>query len=310
MTMHVSRNSMQTRRPNGALPARPSTRDRDRMIEETARRQRLRRRARVAPGRAHRVASIAVHDDDRRGDARARPRQRVAVARRGRRALVPRHRLRAAVVRRRSVVDAAHRRFIALMPWYYAPMVISFALLVGWAENRMGTRLAAAVTDRRPPLRGAGDGSFPRWPSTAWLGVVDADRGAAGRRVLGGRRWPPGRRIGHAAAAVASPRAARVRDLRHHLGDLHRLASPTSSTCSASPRVSRVGPQITRSLRPTAASRPSRREWRLIAVAVPAPARRDLGRHLPPPERRAAGPAWTTTRTSSTSASPCSSRCC
>ena len=36
--------------------------------------------------------------------------------------------------------------FIALKPWYFAPMVISFALLVGWAENWMGTRLAAAVT--------------------------------------------------------------------------------------------------------------------------------------------------------------------
>ncbi|MBV9922305.1 MAG: hypothetical protein JOY78_15850, partial [Pseudonocardia sp.] len=36
--------------------------------------------------------------------------------------------------------------FFAVVPWSYLPMVASFAVFAGWAEHRMGTRLAAAVT--------------------------------------------------------------------------------------------------------------------------------------------------------------------
>lgn len=156
--------------------------------------------------------------------------------------------------------------FIALKPWYYAPMVAGFALLVGWAENWMGTRLAAAVTVLGHLFAVLGTALFlaaVQGPGWAWsvqtaqrLDVGFSAGAVAAGAVATAMLRPPWRlrmRVALgiyvlvAAVYVGSP------------ADLERFLAVGAGLA--------LGPRLTRGIRPTPVSRPSRREWRLIAVA-------------------------------------------
>lgn len=156
--------------------------------------------------------------------------------------------------------------FIALKPWYYLPMVGSFALLVGWAENWMGTRLAAAVTVLGHLFAVLGTSLFlaaVEGPGWAWsvqtaqrLDVGFSAGAVAAGAVATAMLRPPWRLrvrlalgiyVLVAAVYVGSP------------ADLERFLAAGAGLA--------LGPRLTRGIRPPVASRPSRREWRLIAVA-------------------------------------------
>jgi lysylphosphatidylglycerol synthetase-like protein (DUF2156 family) len=157
--------------------------------------------------------------------------------------------------------------FFAVVPWYYLPMVASFALFAGWAEHRMGTRLAAAVTigGHLFSVLGAAllllavRGLDWAWATqTAALRDVGFSAGAlTAAAVASALVRPPWRlrlRLGLVIYVITSAiYIGSLADLEHLLGVAAGLA---------------VGPQITRSLNPPPPSRPSRREWRLLAVAV------------------------------------------
>lgn len=157
--------------------------------------------------------------------------------------------------------------FLAVEPWFYLPMVGSFALFAGWAEYRMGTRLAAAVTIGGHLFAVLGSALFLLavrgldWPwaaQTATLRDAGFSAGAlAAAAVASALLRPPWRLRVRLALVIYAVTAAvyvgSLADLEHLLGVAAGLA---------------VGPPITRRLHPPPPSRPSRREWRLLAVAV------------------------------------------
>ena len=113
--------------------------------------------------------------------------------------------------------------FFAVQPWYYLPMTGSFALLVGWAEWRMGTRLtvAVAVGGHLFGVLGASVALLvlrdPNWAwstQTANLLDVGFSAGALGTAAV-------------ASALLRPPWRLRVRarpgDLRGRRGALHGL---------------------------------------------------------------------------------------
>lgn len=157
--------------------------------------------------------------------------------------------------------------FFAVKPWYYLPMVVSFALLVGWAEAWMGTRLAAAVTVVGHLVGVLGTCLFlvaVQGPDWAWstqttqrLDVGFSTGAVAAGAVVSALLRPPWRlRVRLALAIYVIVAAVYVGSP----ADLERLIAVAVGLAA--------GPRLTRGLRPQVASRPSRREWRLIAVAV------------------------------------------
>ena len=156
--------------------------------------------------------------------------------------------------------------FFALTPWFYLPMVGSFALFVGWAEFHLGTRLTVAVTVVGQVLAVVGAALFllvvqsPDWPWAAQTATqldVGFSAGAlAVAAVTSAMLRPPWRlRVRLALgiyALVAAFYTGTPADLEHFLAVAIGLAA---------------GPRITRGLNPPAMGRPSRREWRLLAVA-------------------------------------------
>jgi lysylphosphatidylglycerol synthetase-like protein (DUF2156 family) len=157
--------------------------------------------------------------------------------------------------------------FFAVGPWYYLPMAGSVALLVGWSELRLGTRLTAAVAVGGHLFAVLGSCLFllavegPYWPwSVATAGRLDAGFSAgalAAAAVTTTLLRPPWRlRVRLALGIyglVAAVYVGSLADLEHFLAIGAGLA---------------LGPRLTRGLDPPAVSRPSRREWRLLAVAV------------------------------------------
>jgi lysylphosphatidylglycerol synthetase-like protein (DUF2156 family) len=156
--------------------------------------------------------------------------------------------------------------FFALTPWFYLPMAGSFALLVGWAEFHIGTRLTAAVTIVGQLLAVLGTSLLllvvrsPAWPwstQTATQLDVGFSAGAlAVAAVASAMLRPPWRlRVRLALgiyALVAAFYTGTPADLEHFIAVAVGLAA---------------GPRITRGLNPPASGRPSRREWRLLGVA-------------------------------------------
>ena len=156
--------------------------------------------------------------------------------------------------------------FFAIGPWFYLPMTGSFALLVGWAEYQMGTRLTAAVTVGGHLFGVLGACLFlvavegPDWPwsvaTAARLDVGFSAGALAAAAVACTLLRPPWRlRVRLALgiyALVAAVYVGSLADLEHFLAVGAGLA---------------LGPRLTRRFHPPAASRPSRREWRLLAVA-------------------------------------------
>lgn len=157
--------------------------------------------------------------------------------------------------------------FFAVKPWYYLPMVVSFALLVGWAEAWTGTRLTIVVTVVGHLVGVLGTCLFliaVRGPDWAWsmqtaqrLDAGFSTGAVAAGAVTTALLRPPWRLrirlalgiyVVVAAIYVGSP------------ADLERLIAVVAGLM--------VGPRLTRGLRPQVVSNPSRREWRLIAVAV------------------------------------------
>ncbi|MFC4943882.1 bifunctional lysylphosphatidylglycerol flippase/synthetase MprF [Pseudonocardia sp. GCM10023141] len=156
--------------------------------------------------------------------------------------------------------------FLAIGPWYYVPMAGGFALLVGFAEWRLGTRLAASVTIVGHLVGVLGAILFllavggTDW---TWAQVV------AGRLDVG---FSAGALTAAAVttAVLRPPWRLRVRiALGIYLvvavlyvgsfADLEHLVAAGIGLA--------VGPRITRGLGPRPVTRPSRREWRLLAVA-------------------------------------------
>jgi lysylphosphatidylglycerol synthetase-like protein (DUF2156 family) len=157
--------------------------------------------------------------------------------------------------------------FFAVEPWFYLPMVGSFVLFVGWAEHRMGTRLAAAVTVGGHVFAVLAAALFLllvqgqdwAWATqTATLRDVGFSAGALTAAAVASALLRPPWRLRVRLALViyvitAAIYVGSLADLEHLFGVAAGLA---------------VGPRITRGLDPAPASRPSRREWRLLAVAV------------------------------------------
>jgi hypothetical protein len=156
--------------------------------------------------------------------------------------------------------------FFALTPWFYLPLVGSFALFVGWAEFHLGTRLTVAVTVVGQVLAVLGAALFlfvvqsPDWPwATATATQLDVGFSAgalAVAAVASAMLRPPWRLRVRLALGIYALAAAfytgTPADLEHFLAVAIGLAA---------------GPRITRGLNPPATGRPSRREWRLLAVA-------------------------------------------
>ncbi len=156
--------------------------------------------------------------------------------------------------------------FFAVKPLYYLPMTGSFALLVGWAEWRMGTRLTVAVAVGGHLFGVLGASLLllilrdPNWAwaaQTANLLDVGFSAGALGTAAVASALLRPPWRLRVRLVlgiyvVVAALYMGSVADLEHMLATGAGLV---------------FGPRITRSLHPLALSRPSRREWRLIAVA-------------------------------------------
>ena len=196
------------------------------------------------------------------------------LARRLVRALVSRHRVRPASFAAGRWWTLVTGVFFASSPWYYLPMVASFALFAGWAEHRMGTRLAAAVTigGHLFAVLGAAllllavRGLDWAWATqTAALRDVGFSAGAlTAAAVASALVRPPWRlrlRLGLVIYVIASAiYIGSLADLEHLLGVAAGLA---------------VGPQITRSLNPPAAEQaeqarvaPARRGRAVRCVAV------------------------------------------
>ena len=156
--------------------------------------------------------------------------------------------------------------FFALTPWFYLPMAGSFALFVGWAELHLGTRITVAVTIVGQVLAVLGAALFlfvvqsPDWPWAAQTATeldVGFSAGAlAVAAVASAMLRPPWRLRVRLALGIYALAAAfytgTPADLEHFLAVAIGLAA---------------GPRITRGLNPPAMGRPSRREWRLLAVA-------------------------------------------
>jgi phosphatidylglycerol lysyltransferase-like protein len=156
--------------------------------------------------------------------------------------------------------------FVALKPWYFLPMIASFALLVGWAEYWMGTRLAAAVTVLGHLFAVLGTALFlvaVQGPDWAWsvqtaqrLDVGFSAGAVAAGAVATAMLRPPWRlRVRLALAIYVLVAAVYVGSP----ADLERFLAVAAGLA--------LGPRLTRGIRPPVPSRPSRREWRLIAVA-------------------------------------------
>ena len=155
---------------------------------------------------------------------------------------------------------------IAIGPWFYLPMTGGFALLVGFAEWRMGTRLTAAVTVGGQVLGVLAACTFlavvqgTGWPWAVELaGHLDAGFSAgalAAAAVVSSLLRPPWRlrlRLGLGIYVVAA--AVYVGTL----ADLEHIVSVGLGLAA--------GPRLTRDMRTGPAVRPSRREWRLLAIA-------------------------------------------
>ena len=284
--MHDLVTQCKRRRPERSVARRASTRDRDRMIEETAETSPVRRAVHQALTVWRRlpftttvvvamlIAGLASGD---------------TVARRGRRSLVPLRRLRPAVARGRPLVDTRHRGV-------HRPQTLVLPPDGGQlrAARRLGGELdghpARGRGDRaRPPLRRARDEPVPRSRGRPRLGVVGADGAAARRRVLRGRGGRRRRRNGHAATAMAAARATGAGHLRAGCGGLRGVARRPGAV----PR-RRRGPRARAAADPRhpAAGRQPPEQARVAADRRRGSAdrRADHDAHLLPAERRPARP--------------------
>lgn len=156
--------------------------------------------------------------------------------------------------------------FLAIGPWYYVPMAGGFALLVGYAEWRLGSWLAATVTVAGQLfgvlaaivfLLAVRDTGWPWAQEMAGRLDVGFSAGAlAAAAVTTAVLRPPWRlRVRLALGiyiVVAALYVGSLADLEHLVAAGMGLA---------------VGPRLTRGLGPQLTSRPRRREWRLLAVA-------------------------------------------
>jgi lysylphosphatidylglycerol synthetase-like protein (DUF2156 family) len=154
--------------------------------------------------------------------------------------------------------------FLAVVPPFYLAMTGSFALLVGWAEWRLGTAVAAftAVVGQLVGILAAlgflilvRDAGWPWADATSRLLDVGFSAGAlAALAMTSATLRPPWRlrlRLALALYVVASAvYLGSLADLEHLVAVLIALL---------------VGPQLVRG-RAVPAGRPSRREWRLLAV--------------------------------------------
>lgn len=156
--------------------------------------------------------------------------------------------------------------FLAIGPWYYVPMTGGFALLVGYTEWRLGTRLAAFVTVAGQLfgvlaailfLLAVRDLDWPWAHEVAGRVDVGFSAGAlAAAAVTTAVLRPPWRLRVRVTLGiyivVAALYVGSFADLEHLVAAGMGLA---------------VGPRLTRGLAPETTSRPRRREWRLLAVA-------------------------------------------
>ena len=191
--------------------------------------------------RTRRSPSGADCRSPRRSSSRCSSRagHRHAVARRGRRALVPLVAFGLPSFEAGRWWTPGTGAFFAIRPWYYLPMAGSFALLVGWAEYQMGTRLTAAVTVGGHLFGVLGACLFlvavegPDWPWSV------ADGRAARRRVLGGsaggRRGRRAPCCGRRGGCACGSRWGSTRWSRRSTSG----RSPTWNTSSPSARASR-----------------------------------------------------------------------
>ena len=157
--------------------------------------------------------------------------------------------------------------FFALNPWFYLPMAGSFALLVGYTECRIGTRKAVLVTVIGH-LTALAVGVLllvaARHSGWTWATTVSTklDAGFSAGALAA---------IAVASAAMRSPWRLRVRAmltlyvvvsfvLVGTLADLLHLVA----VAVALP----LGPKLVRRNGSRRAGRPSRREWRLLAVCA------------------------------------------
>lgn len=155
--------------------------------------------------------------------------------------------------------------FFALNPLFYLPMVGSFILFVGWAEWRLGTRRTIVVTIAGHIVGVAGAALLlwvtqpTGWPWALRLGA-DLDVGFSAGSFAA---------LGVTAAVLRSPWRLRMRlaigiylviavIYVGNLADLEHLIAGFAGLFA--------GSALTRDLA-TPVGRPSRREWRLLAVA-------------------------------------------
>jgi len=156
--------------------------------------------------------------------------------------------------------------FFAVGPVFYVPMVLSFVLFVGWAEWRIGTGRAAAVTIVGHIVGIAGAALIllvtrpTGWPWAQMLGgELDAGFSAGAFAALG-----------VTASTLRSPWRLRLRlgigiyllvalIYGGNLADLEHFVAGGAGLLA--------GHVVTRDLGTPRTGRPSRREWRLLAVA-------------------------------------------
>ena len=156
----------------------------------------------------------------------------------------------------------------ALTPWFYLPMVGGFAVLVGLAEWRIGTRRTALVTVLGQVLGLLGTCLFlvaVRGTGWEWAdrtaGVLDVGCSAgtlAAAAILTALLRPPWRLRARLAllifVVVAALYLGSFADLEHLISVGGALA---------------VGPRLVRDLGGKVVTRPSREEWRLLAATGP-----------------------------------------